>query len=100
MRLGFLWIVLFRPAMFPQTTDSEAFAEARIAFYKYNDCGATAETLNKVSADLKREALWMYYAAQVSECNKGLGVAHLLYSNICRAREPHHEHTTIWSSWQ
>jgi hypothetical protein len=49
-------------------TDAERFAEGRTALDKFKDCPAALKALEEVSADGRKNPLWMFYMAKTTEC--------------------------------
>src|SRR5262249_22317764 len=56
-------------------TDAEKFAEGRVALDKFKDCPASLQALEGVSAEGRKNPLWVYYMAQANECLRRLSDA-------------------------
>jgi hypothetical protein len=61
-------LLLFWPGFSHALTDSDKFAEGKIAFDKYDDCPAALDAFLAVSAEGRQNPLWNYYIAQTYEC--------------------------------
>jgi hypothetical protein len=49
-------------------TDAERFAEGRVAFDKFKDCPGALQALEAVSAEGRKNPLWVFYMAKATEC--------------------------------
>jgi hypothetical protein len=49
-------------------TDAEQFAEGRTALDKFKDCPAALKALEEVSAEGRKNPLWLFYMAKTTEC--------------------------------
>lgn len=58
-----------------QKSDSELFAEGRIALDKYKDCPTAKNSFEAESVNAQDSAVWLDYAARASECAGFLDVA-------------------------
>jgi len=56
-------------------SDSEIFAQGRVALDKYKDCTAARGAFEAESPAAKDSAIWLDYAARASECTGDLGLA-------------------------
>lgn len=59
---------LFSILLLSAQTDTEKFAEGRIALDRYKDCKAADAALDSVSENGHKQAMWIYYKARTQEC--------------------------------
>lgn len=57
------------------SSDEERFAEARAALDRFNDCRTALTLLGGVSDQLKKDPIWIYYAAKANSCAGNPGEA-------------------------
>lgn len=72
-------------------SDADLFNEARIAIDKFKDCPAAVKALNEVSAQGKRNPIWIYYKARASECANDLAESLSQYREYNRIAPGHQE---------
>ena len=73
-----IWLIMIQllwPGSGHALTDSDKFAEGKIAFDKYEDCPASQDAFLSVSAEGRQNPLWNYYIAQTYECLKKYDIA-------------------------
>jgi hypothetical protein len=70
----FLAFLVYPNAAFSQSqkSDTDNFAEGRVAFDKYHDCSAALDALGRVSQEGRAEPLWVFYVAKVLDCLNNL----------------------------
>jgi hypothetical protein len=82
--IAFLTPLLVYPVLHAQS-DSERFAEGRIALDKYHDCQGALTALQQVSTEGQANLMWSYYMGKTEECLHDLSKAVKYYRQFSEA---------------